>query len=286
MTGSILSYQQKDPIRLQCKIDLKKLFSSPKEREQFNKKWKDFLESDPYNKEIFELKGDLLKYQSEQLIPSKPDNRPHLLLILGNPASHSVKEGMFFSFERDKKEHRFWKIMRNSRVLDLPIESHLSIKEQNNRRKRHLLELQYESPFRIGLCVYISIPSASSKKRNIHSSKDFSGVSGIQKLIGSKAMRRLEEAENKRVLECSKKFLSPNGVAVAFQKNAWNALRSDKDPEYKLGLAKDGKLKGTLKDMKNVPLLGVPPTRRSGPCSHILCQLLEEEDYSLLKNTI
>ena len=120
MPGAILSYRQKDSIRLLCEIDLKKLLPAPKEREGFNKKWKDFLESDPCNKDLFDLKGDRLKYQSEQLIPSKPDDRPPLLLILGNPASHSVKEGMFFSFEGDKKEHRFWKrILQPAGVLKL-----------------------------------------------------------------------------------------------------------------------------------------------------------------------
>ena len=209
MTRSILSYQQRDSIKLRCEIDLKKLLPAPKQRERFNKKWGTFFESDSYNKEIFELKGDRLKYQSEQLIPSKSDDRLHLLLVLGNPASHSVKEGMFFSFEGNKKEHRFWKIMRTSRVLDLPIESHLSIKEQNDRRRQHLLELKYETPFRIGLCVFISMPSAPSGK--------WSGVTGVQKLIGSNAMERLEKEETLRVIECAKKFLTPKGVAVTFQ---------------------------------------------------------------------
>ena len=136
MTESILSYQQEDSLKLLCEIDLKKLFPEPKQREHFNKKWKDFLESDPHNNEIFELEGDVLKYQSEQLIPSKPDNRrPCLLLILGNPASHSVKEGMFFSFEGDKKEHRFWKdILKKAGVLELPYdENHCLLP----RRYRH-----------------------------------------------------------------------------------------------------------------------------------------------------
>ena len=110
MTESILSYQQEDSVKLLCEIDLKKLLPVPKERERFNKKWKDFFESDPCNKDLFDLKGDLLKYQSKQLIPSESNNRPALLLVLGNPASHSVKEGMFFSFEGNKKEHRFWKV--------------------------------------------------------------------------------------------------------------------------------------------------------------------------------
>ena len=50
MTGSILSYQQQDSIKLLCEIDLRKLLPDPKQRERFNQNWKDFLESDSYNK--------------------------------------------------------------------------------------------------------------------------------------------------------------------------------------------------------------------------------------------
>ncbi len=70
MTESILTYQQKKSVKLLCEIDLEKLFpaSAPKERDRFDKNWNDFLESDPCNKDIFKRKGDLLKYQSEQLM--------------------------------------------------------------------------------------------------------------------------------------------------------------------------------------------------------------------------
>jgi len=47
MTGSILSYNQADSVKLLCEIDLKKLLPDPEQRERFNKKWNDFLESDP-----------------------------------------------------------------------------------------------------------------------------------------------------------------------------------------------------------------------------------------------
>ena len=50
MTESILSYQKEDSVKLLCEIDLKKLLHVPKQRERFNQKWKDFLESDSYNK--------------------------------------------------------------------------------------------------------------------------------------------------------------------------------------------------------------------------------------------
>ena len=276
MTGSILSYQQTDSIRLLCEINLKKLLRSPKERNRFDKNWNDFLKSDPCNKKIFELKGNQLKYQSEQLIPTKLDNRPPLLLVLGNPASHSVKAGMFFSFEGDKKEHRFWKhILKPAGVLELSYDKKLSVSALNKHRINQLLNLDYKSPFRIGLCVFISMPSAPSGP--------WSGIAGVQKLIGAKAMRRLEVEETRRIIECSKKFLSPNGVAVAFQKNAWNGLKSDEDIPYSLEQAKKGGLIGSFKSMPNIPLHGVSPTRLSGPCSRVLRQLLIEKGYNLLQ---
>ena len=44
MKESMLSYQQKDPIKLLCKVDLKRLFPSSvqKERDYFDKKWNPF----------------------------------------------------------------------------------------------------------------------------------------------------------------------------------------------------------------------------------------------------
>jgi len=127
--------------------------------------------------------------------------RRPLLLILGNPASHSVKESMFFSFEGDKKEHRFWKdILAKSGVLEPSYDSNLPVTKLNKLRKNQLLDLDYKSPFRIGLCVFISMPSAPSGP--------CSGIAGVQKLIGAKAMKELEKEESQRVIECAKKFCS------------------------------------------------------------------------------
>ena len=93
----LLGYHQTNSIKLDCEIDLDLLFDTCKEKKQFEKKWDGFLESNPHNSEIFAKTGNRLYYQSEQLIPGKLDERPPLLLVLGNPASQSVASGMFFS---------------------------------------------------------------------------------------------------------------------------------------------------------------------------------------------
>ena len=257
------------PIRLECRLNLNKLFPTSDERDRFDAKWFDFLDSDPWNCHVYYLKGDFLVYRTEQLIPTKRDRKPPLLLIFGNPATHSVEAGMFFAFKDDGKENRFWKnLLRPAGILDMATEDGPSA-VLNQRRMKRMLELDYASPFRIGLCVFISMPSAAGGP--------WSGVAGIRKLLGSKAMSRLESAERDRIIRYARKFLEPGGVAVAFQKNAWERLRSEGDPPYSIDLAKGGELKGSLAGIADVPLLGVPPTRLIGPCREVLRQLLLEE---------
>jgi len=89
-------------------------------------------------------------------------------------------------------------------------------------------------------------------------------------------MRRLEEVERKRVIRCSKDFLSNGDIVVSFQKNAWNSLKSDEDPSYDINLAKAGRLIGKMKGCSGVSLFGVPPTRIISPCRDVLKRVLEQ----------
>jgi len=116
--------------------------------------------------------------------------------------------------------------------------------------------------------VFITFPSAPGKK--------WGGVAGVQKLIGVRALRKLEREENARVLKLAEKFINAKGAAIAFQKNAWNSLRSEKDAEYSIGAAREGRLKGTLKGHNDLALLCVPPTRLAGPCRTALTQMMKD----------
>ena len=259
----LLTCKSKGPVKLLCEIDLDKLLPTKGERRRFDNNWDAFLASDKNNPKIFKIHGHKLKYESEQLIPLKTDKRPPLLLVFGNPASHSVHAGMFFAYEGNWKEHRFWKdILKPAGLLELPRISSVPADGLNGLRRQQLLDLGYKGPFRIGLSVFISIPSAPGGK--------WGGIAGVQKLLGVKALRRLEIEETRRIHECAQKFIGQSGKVVIFQKNAWNSLRSEKDPEYQIDLARSGRLKGRLKHALGIEILGVPPTRLSGPCRRIL----------------
>ena len=264
----LLTCRQTSSIKLKCEINLDLLFDTSRERERFDRRWDAFLESNPHNPNIFKKTGNRLYYLSEQLVPKKCDDRPPLLLVLGNPASQSVANGMFFSFEGSGTEHRFWKyILKRSGTLNLTYDKNLPVDELNAKRQKQLLNLAYDSPFRIGLCVFITLPSAPGGP--------WGGVAGVQKLIGLRALRKLEQEESSRVLKLAEKFINSKGAAIAFQKNAWNCLRSEKDAEYSIGSARAGSLKGTLKGHNDLPLLCVPPTRLAGPCRTALTQMLK-----------
>ena len=262
--------RQMPPGHLECTLDLSKIYSSPKEREAFKTRYRVFRDSDPDNRHVYRLKGNRLIFESEQLIPSKRINRPSLLLVFGNPASHSVKEGMFFSPKKDGKENRFWKhLLLRAGIVDLAYDEGLSTTERNKLRMKCMTELSYRSLFRIGLCVYISMPSSAGGP--------WSGVAGIRRLLGAPAMKDLERFERDRILRVAKSFLSSRGTVVTFQRNAWEGLRSEGDPNYSIDSAREGKLIGTLTGIANVPLYGVPPTRLVGPCRKVLRKFLVAE---------
>jgi len=264
----LLTCRQTNSIKLKCEIDLDLLFETSRERERFEQRWNEFLGSNPHNPEIFEKTGNRLHYSSEQLIPKKQDDRPPLLLVLGNPASQSVANGMFFSFEGSGTEHRFWKgILKPSGILQLLYDKNLPVDELNEIRQKQLLDLAYDTPFRIGLCVFITLPSAPGGP--------WGGVAGIQKLIGVRALRKLEQEESVRVFKLAEKFINSKGAVIAFQKNAWNCLRSEKDAEYSIDTAREARLKGYLKRHNYLALFCVPPTRLAGPCRRVLTQMFE-----------
>ena len=274
---ALFTYRQsKYPAHLDCKINLLELFPTEGERQKFDNKFKSFFKSDPDNFSIYKLKHNSLFYTTEQLIPTKTDKRPPLLLILGNPATHSIKNGMFFSPKNDGKENRFWKhLLKPAGVLALVFDERISTKSRNKLRLECMLELNYKTPFRIGLCAYWSMPSSAGGT--------WSGVAGIRKLIGKSVMERLERFERERIMDIIICFLEHEGAVVTFQKDAWNGLRSADDPEYSINLAKTGKLRGTVNGLPHIPLFGVPPTRLLGPTRTILRHILTEEGYKLSK---
>jgi len=143
--------------------------------------------------------GNKLVYETEVLIPKVNKNRLNLLMVLGNPAVHSVAERMFFSYEKTPtqgkwREHRFWRALRDCRILrfrsDLKNPTCENIEKINACKRDWLLNGEYESKFNIFLLPYFSFPTPASRAYN--------GVNGIKKIVGTEIFKEMREFEYQR----------------------------------------------------------------------------------------
>jgi hypothetical protein len=252
-------------------LNLLELYPYVNARLAFYDRLSKFLKSDSSNQQIFSLQGNTLKYQSEVFISDKIDNRPPLLLLLGNPASHSVVAGLCFAYEKDDLEHRFWGMLEEAGILtfsDLPL---ISVDKNENieMRRNALRELNYKSQFRIGIAVFYSLPSsASSRKPCSESNKNWSGVSGVRSLLGTEAFNLISLQEEKRIAMLISRFIGSTGGIITFQKDAYDRTRSHDTPAYQKSLALQGLLQGKYKSGQKIFLVGAPPTYLARSTNH------------------
>lgn len=254
MKENLITMRDIDPGRQEVTLNVAALFPNQRLKKQFEEKFAEFKNCDPIHSRLFEKKDDLVIYRTECIIPKNSDQRPPLLLVFGNPASHSVDAGMFFAYEGKKKEHRFWKAMREADILSFSdgVENN-PLEQLNSLKKKELYELGYRSPFRIGLAVYYSMPSLASKR-------PWAQVAGLLRLFGEEALSRIGECEKNRINGLIKEFVSPNGAVFAFQKDAYSAIMSSTSPMYMEERAKGGDLIGNCQCDSAIKLFGLPKT--------------------------
>lgn len=222
-----------------CTLNLEALYS-PGELEAFNKRWTEFLASDESNTLVLTRVGNVITYPHKSWLPAKDNGKPSLVLLFGNPAPHSVLKDIYFAYEGRGAEHRFWKVLRELGFTDLS--------GNGSNIKAKFLDLDHASPFRLGFEVIYTFPSSASKPK-------WSGVLGIQRLFGKRAMGIIAELEQERIKSCMSRFLANGGAVIALQKDAYNAVSQN---QYDLTLAVEGKL-GSF--YNNAPVYGTPPTR-------------------------
>lgn len=267
----LLTFKDVEPGIQECRLNLSLLYPDRSDRDQFERKWVEFFTSDHTHAAIFKREGDdILIFYTESLIPTKLDDRPSILFLLGNPASHSVFSGMCFSYEGDNREHRFWIALRKTGFLEFHSDSfasQLSWDERNRLKKQEFYELKYRSPFRVGIAVYFSVPSTAS-------TAPWTGVSGIQRLFGQRALCAIAVEEQRRIEGIIRNFIKVEGSVIAFQRDAYEGVRAPDAPAYSLDLALRGELYGSCKYNTKIRLIGAPPTRylHSGKARNVLTQ--------------
>ncbi|MBI4150982.1 hypothetical protein HY492_02545 [Candidatus Woesearchaeota archaeon] len=157
------TYRTTGPGKEYHALDLKLLYPEKENRVSFEQRWKLFHASHPDNAQVFRKTNDSLGYISENIIPAQADSRVPALLLFGNPAPQSALAGMFFSYEGAGREHRVWKIFRETQFLhfdELPeARSQVNV---SMRKKPARFELSFPIPYRYE-CLFLH---AKQRKRS------------------------------------------------------------------------------------------------------------------------
>lgn len=252
----VLSFRNIEQGILEGTLDIDKIYEDRKQRSHFESRWEVFYQATASHSEIFSRKGYKLKFLTESLVPLKEDMRPPILMIFGNPAPESVLAKICFASEGNNREHRFWKALRTTGWLSFHSDNQhpLALVERNKIRKSELYGLEYTSPFRIGIAVFFSIPSPASDPK-------WSGVSGLSRLFGKKALEIIAQDERQRLKVLIQDFVGEHGSIIAFQRDAYERLRSKVSPVYSLEKAQAGDLQGRYTYNDKTLVVGMPPTR-------------------------
>jgi hypothetical protein len=168
-------------------------------------------------------KGNRLVYETEVLLPKVNRKRKNLLIVLGNPAVHSVAEKMFFSFQKTKtigkwREHRFWKalaecgLLQFCEILESPTPD--NIKKINDYKATSLLNGVYKSDFNVSLLPLFSFPTPASG--------EYSGVNGISRILGRRLFQELKRFEAERF----ERIVMSNNIThvICFHKPSWEEI--------------------------------------------------------------
>ena len=232
-------------------LNTKELYSDPEKHRQFEGRLHKFLKVDTCYK-IMSYSDGVLSYFTESVIPVKQDLRPPLLLLFGNPAPDSVRHRCFFASEKGKREHRFWPILEKAGIISFKNTN----EDINTFRTRSLFDLNYESPFRIGLAVFYSMPSPASDLK-------WSGVAGLSKLFGARAFREITSCEKKRVESIIQEFIGDDthGAVIAFQKGAYLGIKDDRSQESVVVEEAKWYLVEARCSSSQIRLFRMPPTR-------------------------
>jgi hypothetical protein len=164
---------------------------------------------DKYFSDICSLNGSVLKYKSESLFPDKYDQqKKKVMIVLGNPATHSVAGGMFFYSRSNEDRHQFWGKLEEADLM--PEIRHDTREEEANVRKKLILDGETSDKYLLGLTTFYSFPTPVNG--------DYKDVSGVEALFRP-VISRVQRMELDRLLSYE---FSQDTLLVFTQKSSYN----------------------------------------------------------------
>jgi hypothetical protein len=165
---------------------------------------------------ISSIKNGILKYKSETLLPHRDDgDRQKLLFVFGNPAIHSVTNGMFFFSNKVGDRHNMWgKLDIADVVAKVKSKNPISVDarmEEAKERKMMLQEGNKSMQYLVGLTTFYSFPTSID-----------GGVNEVERLFAP-IIDKVNEQEVKRILGYE---FSNDARLIFVQKSSYEVFRT------------------------------------------------------------
>ncbi len=167
---------------------------------------------------IISYHNGILKYTSETILPRKTTtNKQKLLFVFGNPATHSVTNGMFFFSKQNNHRHSLWakldiadviKIVKSQKML--PVEAR---QEEADERRKMLLDGDTSDRYLVGLTTFYSFPTLAD-----------GGVKKVEQLF-KPVIDKINKSETERILGYD---FSKDATLIFVQKSSYDAFLSVK----------------------------------------------------------
>lgn len=173
----------------QVTIDLAKWFPQY-ELLSFTREFQRICSHDADFDNLCSLDGSVLKYTSESLFPDENEHgKRNVMIILGNPATHSVAGGMFFYSKSDGSRHQFWGKLEEAGLM--PKIKCSTRAEEARERKKIIVDGISSHKYLLGLTTFYSFPTP------VHG--DYQDVKGVETLFRS-VISRVQLMEVNRLL--------------------------------------------------------------------------------------
>lgn len=194
---------------------------------------------DPYFKEICPpIKNYLLEYTSETLLPMDFDLRKKkVLLILGNPATHSVKKKMICYSKVNDERHPIWKKLKDANLIEVKESGKKDkidqIEEEAQERKKLIISGNTCNDHVIGFTTFYSFPTptkpSNKKDQQKWPAKNYFGnAAGVERLFRG-ALDKLQKMELGRLYSYS---FAINGIWIFTQTSSYRYVKNFNRIDY------------------------------------------------------
>ena len=171
-------------------------------------------------KDISKLKGNTLEYDSETVLPLVDDNsKEKVLLVFGNPAIHSVKNGMFYFSRADSERHSMWgKLSKATLMQEFKSKKNDSLQARKEEAIKHKYMIHTGTSsdrYLVGFTTFFSFPTPVEKGFK------FSNVAGVERIFAP----MLETLVRKEIKRIKSYNFFENAKLVFVQKSSYKAFR-------------------------------------------------------------